>query len=119
MKIYLAGRMSGMPNNGYDLFINKAQHLRGAGWDVISPAEMDVDAGLDADREFTRADYMQAARRDLRAIKVCQAIYMMDDYEHSPGACWEWAYAKELGLTIYYETPMASHLARHTPGYSL
>ena len=74
---------------------------------------MDVTAGLSADREFTREDYMQAARRDLAAIKDCQAIYMMDDYEQSPGACWEWAYAKELGLTIYYETPLESHIRRH------
>jgi len=104
--IYIAGPMSGLPNNGYDAFNRKAAQLRDAGWDVINPAEMDLDAGLDAQREFTRLDYMQAARRDLRAIRECQALYMLDGYEQSPGANWEWAYAKELGLTIYYETPM-------------
>ena len=107
--IYIAGRMSGMPNNGYDAFINKAVHLRGAGWEVQSPAEMDVAAGLQADEAFTRTYYMQAARRDLAAIKTCDAIYMLEGYEESPGACWEWAYAKELGLTIYYETPLETN----------
>ena len=106
-KIYIAGRMTGMPNNGYDAFQKKAGELESAGWEVMNPAQMDLDAGLSPDREFTRIDYMQAARRDLRAIKDCHAIYMLDSYEASPGACWEWAYAKELGLTIYYETPYA------------
>ena len=104
-RIYVAGPMSGLPNNGYDAFNKKAAHLREAGWIVINPAEMDLDAGWEADREFTRLDYMQAARRDLQAIGTCTAIYMLDGYEHSPGGCWEWAQAKELGLDIYYETP--------------
>ena len=108
-RIYIAGRMSGMPNNGYDQFDRKAVQLRAAGWDVVSPAEADVASGLSPERDFTRLDYMQAARRDLTLIKTCSAIYMMDDYEESPGACWEWAYAKSRDLTIYYETPMANY----------
>ena len=106
MSIYIAGPMSGLPNNGYDAFNRKAAHLRAAGWTVINPAEMDLDAGLDPNREFTRFDYMQAARRDLAAIMTCDAIYCLHDYEQSPGANWEWAYAKELGLDVYYETPL-------------
>ena len=104
--IYIAGRMSGLPNNGYDAFNRKATQLRAAGWIVVNPAEMDLEAGLDPDREFTRFDYMQAARRDLAAVKQVDAIYMPHDYEQSPGACWEWSYAKELGLDVYYETPL-------------
>ena len=72
-----------------------------------SEAEMDKQAGLSPTREFTRQDYMQAARRDLKALRTCDAIYMLDGYEQSPGANWEWAYAKELDLKIYYETPLA------------
>ena len=107
MKIYIAGPMSGLPNNGYAAFPRKAAHLRAAGWEVVNPAEMDLDEGLSPTREFTRQDYMRAARRDLRAIQGVDALYMLDGYEAAPGANWEWAYAKELGLTIYYETPLA------------
>ena len=106
-RIYIAGPMSGLPNNGYDAFNRKATQLRAAGWEVVNPAEMDLEHGLSEDREFTRADYMQAARRDLQALQTVEAVYMLDGYEQSPGACWEWAYSKELGLTIYYETPLA------------
>ena len=107
-RIYIAGPMSGLPNNGYDAFNRKAAQLRAAGWVVINPAEMDLENGLSEDREFTRADYMQAARRDLQALQTVEAVYMLDGYEQSPGACWEWAYSKELGHTIYYETPLAN-----------
>ncbi len=105
-RIYIAGPMSGLPNNGYDAFNTKAEQLRKAGWTVINPAEMDIENGLDPDREFTRFDYMQAARRDLAALRNVEAIYMLDGYEDSPGGCWEWARAKELGLEIYFETPL-------------
>ena len=79
--IYIAGPMSGLPNNGYDAFNRKAAQLREAGWDVVNPAEMDDEAGLSADREFTRFDYMQAARRDLAALNAVQAIYLLHGYE--------------------------------------
>ena len=105
-KIYIAGPMNGMPNNGYDAFNRKAVQLREAGWDVINPAEMDVEAGLDPDREFTRFDYMQAARRDLKVIREVDAIYLLHGYEESPGAAWEWARAKERMIEIYFETPL-------------
>ena len=104
-RIYIAGPMSGLPNNGYDAFDRKAKQLRDSGWDVVSPADMDRQAGLSPDREFTRLDYMQAARRDLKVLTEVNAIYMLHGYEGSPGGCWEWARAKELGLPIYYETP--------------
>ena len=104
--IYIAGPMSGLPNNGYDAFNRKAAQLREAGWIVINPAEMDEQAGLSPDREFTRFDYMQAARRDLDALRKVDAIYCLHGYEASPGGCWEWARAKELELDIYYETPL-------------
>ena len=56
MKIYIAGPMSGLPNNGYDAFHRKAAHLRAAGWEVVNPAEMDLEEGLSPTREFTRQD---------------------------------------------------------------
>jgi nucleoside 2-deoxyribosyltransferase len=107
--IYIAGPMSGLPNNGYDAFNRKAAQLKTAGWHVVNPADMDIQSGLAHDREFTRFDYMQAARRDLLALNRVDAIYMLDGYENSPGACWEWAYSKQLGHTVYYETPLETN----------
>ena len=52
---------------------------------------------------------MRAARRDLKALKSVDAIYMMSGYENSPGANWEWAFAKEEGILVYYEIPLCGN----------
>ena len=103
--IYIAGRMTGMPGNNYEQFNAKAKQLRAMGWNVVSPAEMDLEVGLSPDREYSMDDYRMACKRDLKALEDCDAIYMMHGYETSPGASWEWAYAKLHGKDIYYEVP--------------
>lgn len=41
---YLAGPMSGIPCFNFPLFIETAARLRAAGFDIVSPAEMDSEA---------------------------------------------------------------------------
>lgn len=104
--IYVAGPMTGYELNNFPRFNEKATHLRKLGWTVINPAELDIEAGFDPAAEFTPLDYMRAARQDLRAISESNAIYLLDGWEDSIGARWEWAYAKNMYLDIYYETPL-------------
>lgn len=47
MKIYLAGPMSGYPQFNFPLFYEAAARLRALGFDVVSPAEMDAEHGVD------------------------------------------------------------------------
>lgn len=44
MKIYIAGPMSGLKNFNFPYFDNVAANLRGAGYEVVSPAELDDPA---------------------------------------------------------------------------
>ena len=106
-RIYIAGPMTGILDMNAPRFYEAERALSCAGWDVVNPARMDADAGIDTDNktELTPEEYMQAAKRDLLAIEECDAVYFLDEYETSPGAKWEWAFAKTRGLAMFYQTP--------------
>ena len=91
--IYVAGPMTGYPDMNAPKFFAAEDSLIAAGWNVINPARMDEEAGIDVyeKTELTPEEYMQAAKRDLIAIDECDAVDFRDGYEASPGAKWEWA----------------------------
>ncbi len=108
-KIYVAGAMSGHANLNHPAFHAKEAQLRAHGWDVINPAAMDVDAGIDPSKPMEEYDYEDAAHRDIQALQLCDAIYLMAGWQHSKGACWERSLAKSWGLRRYYEIPREDH----------
>ena len=108
LKIYVAGPMSGYPGLNWDAFDRKEKELTNAGWDVVNPAKMDQDMGLDPEN-LGEYDYEDAARRDIEALRSCDAIYLMSGFQFSKGACWERALAKYWGLKRYYEIPREDH----------
>ena len=108
-KIYIAGPMSGYPHLNWPAFFTKEKQLKDAGWDVINPAQMDRESGISPTEDLGDYEYEDAARRDIEALRDCDAIYMMSDFQFSKGACWERALAKTWGLNRYYEIPRADH----------
>ena len=106
--IYIAGPMSGYPGLNWEAFDRKEKELVGAGWDVVNPAKMDREIGLDPE-SLGEYDYEDAARRDIDALRTCDAIYLMSGFQFSKGACWERALAKHWGLKRYYEIPRHDH----------
>jgi len=107
-KIYIAGPMSGHPNGNFEAFFTKEKQLLSEGWDVVNPARMDVELGIDPN-QLGKYDYEGCARRDIEVLFQCDAIYMLAEFQYSKGACWERALAKHLGLKRYYEIPRADH----------
>lgn len=108
LRIYVAGPMSGHPNLNWEAFDNKQKQLEADGWDVVNPAAMDRDAGIDP-TDLGMYDYEEAASRDIDALRSCDAIYMMAGFQFSKGACWERALARDMGLKRYYEIPREDH----------
>ena len=49
LRLYLAGPMSGIEQFNFPAFYEAAATLRAAGHDIVSPAEMDADDGIDGE----------------------------------------------------------------------
>lgn len=98
MKLYLAGKMSGLPDWGFAAFAKAAAELRAQGHDVVSPAELDA---FDDEPIGSRpwADYL---KRDIPQLLKCDAIALLPNWENSRGARLECHIATELGLDVLY-----------------
>ncbi len=120
-RIYIAGGMTGHKLFQFPAFDHARDHLSREGHDVVSPADLDREAGFDpaalpenydwndlSSCGFSLAD---AIDRDLAAIKTCQAIYMLRGWEKSKGALAEKALAEWMGLEVMYQRPRLIGLA--------
>lgn len=115
--VYVAGGMTGLPDFNFPAFFTAAAVLELDGWDVVNPAQHDLDTGsvvewVDAHGRPTgyesAPDFDLGATLmwDLNQVAKCDAIYMLDGWETSKGANAEIALAKALGKEILYQTPL-------------
>ena len=92
MIIYIAGRMTGLPDLGKASFDAAAEKLRGEGHIVLNPADLPV--GMPVDR------YMPIC---LAMVNAADAVYMLKGWGSSPGAILERMYAGYQGKQIIQE----------------
>jgi hypothetical protein len=116
--IYVAGPMRGIKYFNFPAFDAAKEHLERSGdWDkIISPADLDREVGFDETAfpddydwiDLKKADFnlVDAIDRDVAALKVCSAIYMLDGWEKSKGAKAEKALAEWMGCKVLYQTPL-------------
>lgn len=93
MTYYIAGQMSGLPQFNFPAFYAAAADLRGRGYDIVSPAELDdeqtkADAlasanGDPAAHKRTWADFLA---RDVKIVSEVQGIVFLPDWHKSRGA---------------------------------
>lgn len=102
MKIYVAGPMSGRPRWNFDAFAQAAAELRALGYDVVSPAELDLADGFDPDAVLAidPQEYERLLMRSLGAMLQCDAVALLPGYETSRGARLEIEVARGRGLYI-------------------
>lgn len=97
--IYIAGPMSGRPDNNFPKFFDAEARLMADGWEPINPSrfsgvfgEQPAGKMLDACCEAERA-----------AIPHCDAIYLLKGWENSKGAKRELAVALQHNLEVIVE----------------
>ena len=109
---YLAGPMRRHVSFNFPLFKTATLHLRQhLGWDVISPAEMDIDLGFDPGLGVFTGDQWEAAmRRDIEVLLKPQVdrIVFLPDWEDSRGANVERTVGEAIGLEMWYYLPAPS-----------
>lgn len=96
-KFYLAGPMTGIPQFNFPAFHDASTQLRGKGWGIISPAEMDSPAVQEAamaspdgklvDNGVAGETWGQMLARDVRIIADdVNGVVFLPGWEKSRGA---------------------------------
>ena len=95
MKVYISGRMAGLPADRVQKHFAEAQeYLTAEGFIVMNPDCLRMCPGFDYD------DYMFI---DIAMLKRCDAIYMLEGWVESNGAKDELRIALEDGKKVMLE----------------
>lgn len=95
MKVYISGKITGLPINEVKIaFASAAEHLKSRGHDPINP----LDNGLSDDMPWEKH-----MLEDIKMLFGCQAIYLLSTWYDSRGARIEKMIAETLGLKIMFE----------------
>ncbi|MFP4895603.1 DUF4406 domain-containing protein [Paraburkholderia sp. EG304] len=97
MKLYLAGPMTGYPELNFPLFHAETARLRGLGFEIVNPAEINADPA---------AEWLDCMRADIKQLVDCDGVALLPGWEQSRGATLEHAIVRGLGLRVF----QAKHL---------
>jgi len=104
---YISGPITGLLNGNFDAF-QRAQHeLEKQGYIVHNPHEIskhvyDEWSKINVDTEaLKRAMWRAFMRVDIRYLMESDCVFLLDNWESSPGATLELTIAQKLGIPIY------------------
>lgn len=107
VSVYVAGPMQGYEDYNYPLFQAVSEALRGYGFQVVNPAELDsadpLPHELDGGEPWTVSPKSRAAymKRDLTWVVGCDAICLLPGWEESKGANMELLVALMKGSEVW------------------
>jgi nucleoside 2-deoxyribosyltransferase len=102
--IYIAGPMRGYHQYNFPAFIEAERILRAAGWEVLNPAQNDLDNGFDVntpEEDLTKEQMRTFMEWDVKAVLRSDAICVLAGWEDSTGANVETGLARWLQLELY------------------
>lgn len=88
---YIAGAMTGLPDNGYPAFNAAASALRAMGHHVMNPAENPAPPC---------GSWLAYMRMAVRQVAAAEAVVLLPGWEKSRGARVEFNLAVGLGLSV-------------------
>jgi hypothetical protein len=91
-RLYLAGPMTGLPGLNFSSFTTEALRLRGLGYEVANPAEINPDKNM---------AWSECMRADIKALCDCDAIALLPGWRESRGATLEQHIADRLGMPSF------------------
>lgn len=107
-RLYVAGPMRGKPDYNFPAFDAAAARLRAQGYEVVNPAEMSREVGVE--KVVTDpAVFNRLIAEELREVRACDAIYLLQGWETSLGTRDELEVALSHGLEIMLEPPHVRH----------
>ncbi|RMQ98466.1 hypothetical protein ALP94_04655 [Pseudomonas savastanoi pv. glycinea] len=87
-RIYISGPMTGLPEYNFPAFAAEAERLRGLGFDVVNPAEINPEGGT----------WEECMRRDVAMLVTCDHVATLPGWDKSQGAQLEVYIADRLGI---------------------
>lgn len=94
MLVYISGKITNNENYKKD-FLKAECWLKLNDYKVVNPSRL-IDI-------FPSLEYAQLMAIDYKLIELCDAIFMLDGWQKSKGACAELSYAKSLGKKVLYQ----------------
>ena len=92
MKIYISGKITGLPFEEVEVnFTNAQNRLEEAGFKVVNP----LNNGLP-----DNSTWMEHMKADIKLLMECDIICLLSNWRDSTGAKIEWNLAKEMGYKV-------------------
>ena len=97
-RIYVSGRMTGLPDLNFPAFNAEAARLRALGYEVVNPAEMNPSEPC----------WKACMRKDIAALMQCDWIAMLPDWQLSRGATEEYRLSELVGIEVFAASSIVS-----------
>lgn len=119
MKVYISGKIGEdvISDTTREKFARAEKFLKSKGYEPFNPADENWQAHLKArykedcktyqpyiDNGAMPDFYTYAILRDMMSMSVKNAVYMLEDWVHSPGAKSELAFACATGKDVFFES---------------